>query len=506
MKWLFLLLPLILLAIPVRAAATNYTSAYVIADNYIVNGTNENNTFGTQTVGVISSSASYFGRTMFMLNLSMIPENSTVRSAYLFLYMAGSQPSQNLSVYNTSRAWNATNLTWFRGSGWAGTLQGYYYFNKNVSYNKINITNAVITAYAQGIKNVSILLQKTNESDYSANAWNFNTKDAAANRPIIEINSTLNSCISDCGSCGCNNDSTACYVPPIVGSWCSDAAGDNRIITTTTSDCISTDLTCPNTTVCNQVSPLANMTLFPTTPGEANLPYCHQCYFVNIKVATAPLASTYTWVTVLTNCPNNPECNCLGWLCSNNLYEAPNITSVPYNITQWVAGCFNPSTGYWINVTNSTGQQTTIDDLVNQSCGSNCNLTNNTPQTQCPINTTTNCYDSACNRVQCTGTPGTSLCSSNTGGQLALSIGSLMGITDCGLAQNILAILTSIIIGFAIMFYTKESEHSGQAFIFGTISMLVMFTLIGWFASWLMVLLIVIGAYLVAKSMGVGGG
>lgn len=191
------------------AAPTNYTSA-VIYDNYIVNASYENTTYGTQTVGLIASSAAYFGRTMFLLNISMIPENSTIKSVYLYLYMAGSQPTQNLSVYNTSYGWNATNLTWFNGAGWAGTLSNYYLFNKNTSYNKFNITNAVVTAYAQGRKNVSILIQKTNESDFSGYSWNFNTKDAATNRPIVEINSTLNNCISDCGSCGCNADSTGC--------------------------------------------------------------------------------------------------------------------------------------------------------------------------------------------------------------------------------------------------------------------------------------------------------
>lgn len=87
-----------------------------------------------------------------------------------------------------------------------------------------------------------------------------------------------------------------------------------------------------------------------------------------------------------------------------------------------------------------------------------------------------------------------------------MTFGSSFGITDCGLSQNMIAILSSIFIGFIALYYTKDSQHSGNAFIFGTLGLLVFFTMIAWFPSWLMLVLIVISGYIVARSLGIGGG
>lgn len=61
-------------------------------------------------------------------------------------------------------------------------------------------------------------------------------------------------------------------------------------------------------------------------------------------------------------------------------------------------------------------------------------------------------------------------------------------------------------VGFILLYYTRDSEHSGQAFMFGALLPLVGFTLISWFPAWLMVILIVLSAYLMARSIGIGGG
>lgn len=506
MKWLIILLPLILLAIPVHATLLTLNAT---DDTYTYSAIPTNN-YSTFTTWIPYTQVAGSTQVFLKFNISALPANSTIYNAYITTYAIFSRvgTGRSIEIYNTTNAWTEYNLTWANKPA-AGTLLSN---TSGVDYTVTGRKNFTVTAgvnstYTQGNQILSLMLRDSIINGSTTAYQDFASKEypTVAYREQLVINYTLTDCIASCGACGCNAAHDSCYTPPLVGSYCAIDENRNNTIKTVNSACGTTYLDCPAGTACTQISPLINMTVFPTTPGAANLPYCHQCVFVNMKIASAPLASTYTWVNVWTNCPDNPECNCLGWLCSNNLYEAPNITAIPYSITEWTAGCFNPSTGFFVNVTNSTGGQTTITDLVNNSCGGNCTITNNTPQTQCPFNTTTVCYDIACNNVPCS-TVVSSTCASNTGGQLALSVGGLMGITDCGLAQNILAILTSIIIGFAIMFYTKESEHSGQAFIFGTISMLVMFTLIGWFASWLMVVLIVIGGYLVAKSLGLGGG
>lgn len=478
-------------------AATNYSYTNDLADVSNANGTYIDTNFGTQDQLVLASYTSYTRRVYMQWNLNAIP-NSTINYATLWMYMnaAGGSDIQYIVVYNTTMNWTETNITWNNATP-ISVLQSNTSVNGVVGWKGFNITGAVARAVFRG-ENISITIRYSNETPGSAaNYKHFYSKEKAINRPYLTVDYSVFDCASSCGDCGCKAGTAECYVPPIVGSYCAIEDGfPNSIKTVFNTSCTGTSyFACPTGTLCTQVSPVFNFSSSGVFTRD-NSTWCSGCFFFNLLTGFPP-----HWTNVRTNCPDKPECNCYGVWCSNNIYET-NSSYTNNSIPEWTAGCFNPTSGLYANIINSTAQNTTIEALTNQYC-TNCNLTNSTPST-CH-NTTIQCYDVGCNPVACSVIVPTT-CEGNIGGQSALAIGALMGITDCGLSQTLIAMLVSISVGFILLFYTRNDGHGGQAFIFGTLVTLVLFTVVGWFYSWLMLILIVLGGYLVARSMGLGGG
>jgi hypothetical protein len=519
-KYLYVFISLFfLLSLSNAHAAINYTSSYLLADSFAYNQTYNSTNFGTTNYmwqTAYATSKMYIGYPFFLWNSSMIPPSVTINSAYLYIYLQSAPPPNNpeiIDVYNTTLAWNETNITFVNmpanhtlisSESIKSFINGCGVGVNCWGYRKINVTDALKHAYNSG-QYMSIELRFHNEtSDENKGGW---TSKEGGNKPKLEIDYSVSDCIVSCGACGCNAGTQECYTPSIIGSYCDIEEGLNDTIKTVYANCSGTSyFTCPEGTSCTQVSPIYNFSNTGIFTPE-NSTWCQGCVFINAYGGYPP-----RWSNVWTNCweglpylsRKKTECNCYGVYCAN-IYATNDTATInnPNIIPEWTAGCFNPSTGLYSNIINSTGQNTTIENLTMQYCP-DCNLTNQTP-TSCLINTSTTCYDLACNIVQCAIHAPTT-CESNYGGQAALAIGSMVGVTDCGLSEALISIITAMSIGFVLLFYTKNGEHGGQSFIFGTLIVLVMFSLISWFPSWLMVILIVISGYLVAKSLGIGGG
>lgn len=118
--------------------------------------------------------------------------------------------------------------------------------------------------------------------------------------------------------------------------------------------CSITSGQCPLNTKCSQITPQAGI----TTPLIENFVDCSMCWSLNSVVGEK---------LIWTNCPNNPECRCTGsGLCKANSFTT-NISSVPFSVTEWTIGCYDPYGQKVLWIVNSTGQNTTEDEIINKS-------------------------------------------------------------------------------------------------------------------------------------------
>jgi len=193
----------------------------------------------------------------------------------------------------------------------------------------------------------------------------------------------------------------------------------------------------------------------------------------------------------------------VGSICVSYTNTNPALSTTPVWTVNTTA-CLNLTTAHII--TNNC-----IDYYGNVTNCSNITTTNSSYETDCS-NTTSICYDNNCFPVQCSS--GVSIdtgCTSWAGG-VALGLGGFLGVTNCGLAMNISSIIITLIASMSIVamlgYYAKmRGKELGTIFVFATLMLLVLFTISGWFPSWLIIVLIVVSALSMGGVLGgmVGG-
>lgn len=446
----------------------------------------------TQHAGGIESVSSWW-HSYFKFNLSSLPVNATITGATLSLYGTNSGFGTNryVVVYNVSNGWSEENTTLWTDRPTISALQS----NTTVDYTAVgwknfNVTNAVIAKY--GSELISFGAWDTVENDTAdggkAHYMQLASKEfgITSERPKLTVEYSYNDCVASCGACGCTPDG-GCNVPTIIGSYCSDPMpGANKIITTTNASCISTDFTCPGDTVCQQVTPLVNI----TTPIVENVTDCSACFYVYTT------ALGFFPILIHTNCPNNPECNpgigmsnntftsnCLWGPLNPILVSCPGVFVTPTSeingtIERWTAGCLNKLTGVISPVIDSNGVNTSIYNLTVEAFGENTTIAN-ASRSQCPTNTTTQCYDSTCGPVTCAGTQ-TSI-DTSYGAQFE----SLIGYKG---ASMITGFFASTTLGLAIFLFIKSKKL--ENFLVPFLVFLTFFALpgIGFFPIWVLLL------------------
>lgn len=496
--FLFIVSPAYATVINITASADSYVSEHYPTTNYGY----------TQNIWVITSnnttynSGDQYG--YFMFDLSDIPSGSTIVNATLNLVQqtASTSGTYDLLVYNTTLSWNESNITW-------DTKPSNSVLQKNFSrifssgahwWDPIEVTNAIQSALQSNKSSLMIRFDISNLSVPKTAAF-YNASYGYTPGNHLNVNF-----ISNASGFVCNTTTIGSYCDP--NDRISEGGSGRIIITSPDYSCLNDIIyQCPVGDICSQITPQADI-FTPITEYNVG---CGVCWFVHTTTGqgtglslNCPASKGFTPACIWTNCPNNPECECAGVACNSQDSAVQNITSIPATSLNYTAGCFNPLTGAYDNAVLANGTNSTITDLSQEIFGNTTNLN----KTHIYQNTSTTCFDAFGNLVPCAGgnqPPGAGICTS-TGDQAALAIGGLMGISDCKLSETLIAMLVSMVIGFALLFYTRNDGHGGQAFIFGTLITLVMFTVIGWFYSWLMVILIVLGGYLVARSLGLGGG
>jgi hypothetical protein len=518
----------LLLSVGVHAVEIDFNT--VIGDN-VVNQFRSNWNYGAASAFSVASYEDIYGtlanqRAFVMFNLSSIPANSSISSARLYLYNyhtdgpLGGEPfieAYNTSPYNTTGSvyWNEGslfavcgsgancnldhNMTWLNQPNTTGSvLQDNISVPVNVGgWYSWNITNALLNSYNKGLP-ISILLKDSmeNETPNPRSQQFYSSESASANNPYIKITFTTS-----------NNCNTS-----IIGTYCDVYDPTHRGIITTIDYTCENDkyYLCPENSLCTQITPQVNI----TTPLIENFTDCSKCSYV---------FTSNIWglnpVLLWTNCPNNPECNpgpnsvCLSGT-NPIIFTCPGVfitptDTVPASAYEYTAGCFDPALGWVPIVIDQNGNQTTINNLTITIFGNNTNLTSPV-MNSCP-NSTSSCYivnNSVCVPVTCTPSSGAAPSDSinSAAGGLAGLFGSLFGIADVSVSLAVFSLFISIGVGIVLMYYTRNSAQGGNTFIFGTLAPLIMFAVMGWFPGWILILLLVAGAFLVAKSMGLGGG
>lgn len=522
----FLLFFFILLSISVKATYQQFDYSYVVADSYVAsNHPTWNFGYGGDHGGsgywallVENTTGGWDVESYIMFNvIGTIPYGSTITDAYISLFQGAGTSTPvggGIWAYNTSINWTETNITWDNNPT-IGTLQSTTttVWDGVGQWNNFTVKNALIAALANNAS-MSILLKENYTGSAYQSFYSAQYSGTTA-RPVLYVDYSVTDCISDCGGCGCIQGTSQCNLPKIVGSYCAVSEGlPNTIKTVPYANCTNiTYFNCPNNTFCSQITPAINVSEYLSQSSGGMLDWCKGCWFINYR--PDPIFHYNILAVYATNCWNTTstpwtvynECNCnqIGY-CSSNIYETDNITNVPYSITQWSAGCFNPTTGKYSNVINGTGLNTTIETMINATCP-DCVLSNNVTS-QC-LNTSTTCYDSNCNIVTCTINAVGSCNQANldyTSG-FNCGIAGLLNIHDIATANMVSAVFItlfgSLAVAALLVYLGVGGSMVGQSFLMSLLMLLVMFTFISWFPAWIMIILIVMGGLLVAKTLKV---
>lgn len=205
------------------------------------------------------------------------------------------------------------------------------------------------------------------------------------------------------------------------------------------------------------------------------------------------------------SCPTGTLCSQFTSTAERNDYYN---TSWAVNWTVNTVGCLNLTTGYILsNCINQNGDTVLCQDIT---------TTNTTFPPTC-VNTSTTCYNSGCQLV---GTSATACypagvpiadVGSNPMGYIASWTGSLFGIKDqttaFAVAAIVFTLLLSTLLVVTLSFYDIGGNFIGTIFIMSAFLLLLMFTLVGWFPTWLIVIMIVIASLGIAgKISGLVGG
>lgn len=490
------------LSIPSLAISVNITP---IADTWAYEYNNNTNYAYDQDIWITTNDAPANGFGYFMFDTSIIPPTATITGATLNLVQqAAGAGTFNFLVYNTSLNWNETNLTWLAKPE-NSVLQSN--FSKTISggagwWPAIDVTNAVQSGLASNKTSLMIRFDILNKSSSRTVAF-YNSSYGYAPGTHLKVNFIVNSSGIECNT-------------SIIGTYCDpndllSVGGEQRTIITSPDYSCQNDkvFLCPIGDICSQITPQADI-FTPITEYNVG---CGVCWFVhaisgqgNGLAPTCPASKGFTSSCLWTNCPNNPECECAGVVCNGVDLGLQNITSIPATSLNYSAGCFNPLTGAYDNAVLANGTNSTITDLSKEIFGNTTNLNKSKTYT----NTSTTCFDAYGNLVACASggnnPPGAGVCVSGAD-QVALMIGSLFGILNCTVAQNISAIILSMIISIAIVvllgFYAGISGKSlSSIFTFSMLIWLVMFTMAGWFPTWLIVILIITSALVVSGAVG----
>jgi hypothetical protein len=114
---------------------------------------------------------------------------------------------------------------------------------------------------------------------------------------------------------------------------------------------------------------------------------------------------------------------------------------------------------------------------------------------------TTDCYDENYNKINCNSLEaGTN----NPFDSIALFTMGFLGIKDLATSRFAFSLIVSLIISFVALYYGKENTNAHLIFGIAFLGSIIFFTAIGFFPSWLFIIMLILVAYLVATTIQKG--
>lgn len=452
--FLFLLLSLPVMAVTIETDNDAYVYQYFPNTNY-----------GTQTGIAIRSYAGNNMRAFVSFDLSA---QTDITEATLYVYRIASvnNPSgYNYTAYNTTDGFVEGTITWNNQPDadvaqstlmMGGTMPDWYTFN---------VTDAAIAAEGS---NLTIVIIDDNESAATQYGWSFVAHEYSAYSDYISyldlaVNGTSNS--SACGNITGFINGTVCYE--------NDA---NHMVYYYNDGCNINFSICPTNSICSQLTPQMNVTSelvenYVSCEIVTTLGFRVQCFNICFPGRDDPVFS-----------------NCVDDGCKHCSINAGNYTG--YNIQTWITNqtsvsvpsytiaCIDRDTGRAVQIINNTGQNTTEEELLT-TAGNNITLippSGLVNASEGCVNTSSVCYDSYCNIVDC---PPNSF--SSLGAWINQGMGSPYA------TELISAIIAA---GFGMFFFMQSKEKRIEAFAIPFISVLIIFSLPGieFFPSWMLIL------------------
>ena len=274
-----------------------------------------------------------------------------------------------------------------------------------------------------------------------------------------------------------------------IGTTCDDADSNNQIYQTKIDDCTLKEGSCPSGSICNQLTPQINV----SSSLIEDYISCQIVLRSGARVNCLNICPSQTLCGLTGYCDTPLFSNCVDSSCkhctiNNGNYTGYNVVKYTtdtgiFSVPSWTIKCADASTGETVKIVDQYGNDSSEIEILEQG-GINVTETGTTNQTA---------------PTDIGGATG------SAAGGLAGLFGTLFGITDVSVSLAVFSLFISIGVGIVLMYYTRNSAQGGNTFIFGVLAPLIMFAVMGWFPAWILILLLVAGAFLVAKSMGIGG-
>lgn len=286
------------------------------------------------------------------------------------------------------------------------------------------------------------------------------------------------------------NYTISCDAEPdmVIGTKCVDA---NMYYTN--DGCNVTYSSCPSNSYCIQTTPVLNATTdlienYTDCRIKTMLGFTFPCFTVCYPDGSE-------WIS---NCVAD-ECkvcdNVTYSVFTNRYWSTTPVTVDTYSIT-----CVDKTTGEEVYTINSTGNQTTIVNMIN---GTGTVTTNPTSGT-CS-NSTGTCYNSACQLVSCEGALISDDIFSNPMSAVGLMIGSFFGLSGLA-ALNVAALVMTMLLSVGILVLLAKFAHvhgkdAGMITLIMSAMFMVMFTVLQWLNPMIMLVLIILDSFVLAKML-----
>lgn len=176
-----------------NAFTTSTIQLSPVADSYLYQFTASTN-YGTDTqIQIYPRTPSWTKRGIIKFDLSSLPPDATINSAVLYLHEATTYGStRTIGAYRVTAGWNENMATWDSlGSSFDSTASATATLTWDgiLGWDTWNLITDVQDFFSGAKANYGWLLRDTNE-DSSEQYWYFNSKEAAGNRPYLEVSYT----------------------------------------------------------------------------------------------------------------------------------------------------------------------------------------------------------------------------------------------------------------------------------------------------------------------------